>query len=227
MITSTSSVSPVMPEPRSIASVFPPVIQIYSFEPDPKYNINPVQPLGFDYMDDTTARPVLVAQLDMPRFAPGVIVSSFDIRPDPAFAPRDPSDPNLCPHKPFTQNPGKGLVVIDLHVIEPGDNPEEMIPDLLGQESIGFELFILRETLVTLANEGEERLKTVRADNGADGNQPWRVVVALAWSEWGEHSSRMMDLSMKRRQWVGRDPSSSDVLINLRYVRVPATALPL
>jgi hypothetical protein len=196
MITSTSAVSPIMPGPQLLNTVFPPVIQIYSFAPDPLYHINPVQPLDVDYMDDTTARPVLVTQLELPRFAPDVMISAFDIRPDPAFPARTSSTPSVRTDKPFTQDPGKGLVVFDIHVMEP--------PDEVNQQPPGsaFELFVLRETLIKYAEEGEGRLRVVREENRSEGNQPWRLEVMLPWEQWGVKDTRMMDLSMHRRQWV-------------------------
>ena len=188
-------------EPRSVASVFPPVIQIYSFLPDSNYNIIPVQPLAPDYDDDTTARPVLVAQLELPRFAPGVVVSSFDVRPDPAFPPNTAQ--SVGQRKSFTQDPEKGVLVFDLHVLEPSDQA-------LGVEdrmtTKAYELFVLRETLVKMARDGEARLREQRglAGGAAGGCAIWRVEKTISWSDWGEKGSRMMDITMPRRNWVCR-----------------------
>ena len=69
MITSTSSISQVMAgnalEPRAIAAIFPPVIQIYSFMTDPTHYTPPLQPLSPEHQDDSTARPILLAQLEL------------------------------------------------------------------------------------------------------------------------------------------------------------------
>jgi hypothetical protein len=202
MVTSTSSVSPIVPEPQEVTDVFPPVIQIYSFAEDPNHTIIPVQPLDLDYMDDTTARPILLAQLELPRLAPRVIVSSFDIRPDPAFAPQKTRVPNLRSTKPFTQDPEKGVIVLDLHVLEAPENVNGAGGHFGATPNVGFEMFILRETLVGLAREGEERLREVREENMGEGNQPWRVEIGLRWEDWGVKGCRLMDISMRRRQWV-------------------------
>jgi hypothetical protein len=197
MVTSTANVSPVMPtEPRSIAAVFPPVIQIYSFAPDPDWSVNPVQPLDSDFMDDTTTRPVLLAQLELPRFAPGVITGSFDVRPDPAYPPnRTPAGTR----KPFTQNPEKGVLVFELLVIDPAEAP------IGPQEEIGtkaYELFALRETLVDLAREGEDRLVSLRKGGSEQGHALWRVEKTFSWAEWGEQGARMLPIAMRQRNWV-------------------------
>lgn len=195
MLTTTSNVSPVMPtEPRSIASVFPPVIQIYSFALDPAHSIIPVQPLDSDFMDDTTARPVLLAQLELPRFAPGVIIGSFDVRPDPAFPPNR----TVGTQKPFTQNPSKGVLVFELQVSEPADPPDLQE----GTDHKAYELFVLRETLVELAQKGEDRLAGIRTANDF-GDSYWRVVEeTIPWIDWGRTGSRVMDISMLQRNWV-------------------------
>jgi len=199
MVTTTSSVSPVLPtELRSIGSVFPPVIQVYSFAPDPTYTIIPVQPLDSDFMDDTTARPVLLAQLELPRFAPGVVIGSFDVRPDPAFPPNKTS---LGKQKPFTQNPDKGVLVIELQVMEPADPPGGPQDELAPK---AYELFVLRETLVDIARQGEERLRKTRSAESDNRHAYWRIEQILSWAEWGEKGSRMMDISMLQRNWVGR-----------------------
>lgn len=213
MVTSTSNVSPFMPsEPRSIAAVFPPVIQIYSLLPDPEHTIVPVQPLDADFMDDTTLRPAMVAQLELPRFAPGVVISAFDVRPDPAFPPlpKGYDGPSLVRDKAFTQNPEKGVLVFDLQIVEPRD-PALPPTQHDGLDTTSFELFVLRETLVDLAKEGEDRLRRVRKQGSEDGFGSWRAERNLPWSEWGEEGSRLMDVSMRRRTWVsatGRSKST-------------------
>jgi hypothetical protein len=204
MVTSTSNVSPFMPsEPRSVAAVFPPVIQIYSLLPDPEHTIVPVQPLDADFMDDTTLRPAMVAQLELPRFAPGVVISAFDVRPDPAFPPlpKGYDGPSLVRDKAFTQNPEKGVLVFDLQIVEPRD-PALPPAQHDGLDTTSYELFVLRETLVDLAREGEDRLKRMRKQGSDDGLGSWRAERNLPWSEWGEDGSRLMDVSMRRRTWV-------------------------
>ncbi|OCF36703.1 hypothetical protein I316_01299 [Kwoniella heveanensis BCC8398] len=204
MITSTSSISPVMPsEPRAQGSVFPPVIQIYSFAPDPNNPINPVQPLDTDPMDDTTPRPVLLAQLELPKFALGVMITAFDVRPDPAFPPHKAGmsakpNPALGKGKPFTQDPAKGILVFDLRVVAPHDEGQ-----LARDRKKSYELFVLRETLVKMAVAGERRLQQAW-DNGGDldGLGIRGVERTISWVDWGEKGARIMDATMKKRSWV-------------------------
>ncbi|KAK4689571.1 hypothetical protein P7C73_g542, partial [Tremellales sp. Uapishka_1] len=189
MVTTTSSTSPVLNnEPREIASVFPPVIHICSFAPDVNHPVNPVQPLEADHMDDTTPRPILLAQLELPLFQEGTIVSSFDVRPDPAFPPSKTSKNQ----KGFTQDPGKGVLVFDIQVMEPAaqDDGNAML-------SLTYELFVLRETLVAMVKEGERHLRDSRSREGI-----LRIERVLKWQDWGEANARMMDVSMRRRNWV-------------------------
>ncbi|WVF71624.1 hypothetical protein IAT40_006432 [Kwoniella sp. CBS 6097] len=204
MITSTSNISPVMPsEPRAQGSVFPPVIQIYSFAPDPNNPITPVQPLDTDPMDDTTPRPVLLAQLELPKFALGVMITAFDVRPDPAFPPHQPGtsanpSPTLGKGKPFTQDPAKGVLVFDLRVVAPHDEGQ-----LARDRKKSYELFVLRETLVQIARNGEERLHGAW-DNGGDidGLGIRGVEKTIPWVDWGEKGARFMEATMKKRSWV-------------------------
>ncbi|WWC70361.1 uncharacterized protein I206_104311 [Kwoniella pini CBS 10737] len=200
LVTSTSNISPILPsETRSVGSVFPPVIQVYSFIPDPNNPINPVQPLYTDPMDDTTPRPVLLAQLQLPLFAPDVSIHAFDVRPDPAFPP-PPADevPTLGKRKPFTQDPSKGVMVFELKVV---GNGEDNIPRRERKKS--YEIFVLRETLVEFARQGEERLRQAYDNEGdLDGLGIRGVERNVPWSEWGEEKTRMMDAVMKRRSWV-------------------------
>ena len=189
-------------EARALASVFPPVIQIYSILSNPAHSIVPVQPLGSDYIDDTTPRPTLVAQLDLPAFAPGVVVAAFDVRPDPPYpVNRSRNDPTLTSEKPFTQDPGHGVLVFQFFVSEPHEhvgegqvNFEEHIV-----QSQSFELFMLREYAVQMAKEGEDRLRRTwsEPDYGY-----WNVLQAVRWSDWGENRTRLMEESMRRRSWV-------------------------
>jgi hypothetical protein len=208
LITTASNISPILPtEPRSIASVFPPVIQIYSFSPNPATNINPVQPLSAETSDDTTPRPVLVAQFNLPEFVPGELVASFDIRPDPAFPPiSSDTKHTLGERKPFTQDPTKGVVVFELSVVDP---PDPIIDFNRVPDGENFEMFMLRETLVGIANEGEERLRRSRLPLGdKDKLEVWDVARTWKWEEWGEEHTRFTEMTMARRHWVSQDDSS-------------------
>lgn len=207
MITSTSNISPIMPQGNAADAAnfsFPPVIRIYSFAPDPDNKITPVQPLAADHEDDTTARPVLLAQMDMPRLAPGAGVSAFDVRPDPPF-PRS-RHTGVGPRKPFTQDPDKGLLVFELKL------REAVGPDFGNNhmEHHEFEVFVLRETLIELAREGEKRLEEQRGTKDKETGEYafWRVEKNITWEQWGVKGSRILDISMKRRNWVSPEPVS-------------------
>jgi hypothetical protein len=201
MITSTANISPVLPtEARAVASVFPPVIQIYSFAPDPTRDITPLQPLDLEHVDDTTPRPVLVAQLHVPPAADGAVMGSFDVRPDPAFPPTPKGDePMLGPRKPFTQDPSKGVLVFELQLGDPPPDGEG--PDF-PTNTTTYELFVLREYLVRLASEGEERLRRSRLPASEDRLEIWDVIRNLQWSEWGLENSRFLTQTMASRNWV-------------------------
>lgn len=231
MISTTSSITPVLmnedvdTQSPSTAALFPPVIQIYSFAPDPHNPIIPVQPLIAHYMDDTTPRPVLVTQLELPKFAPGVIVSNFEVRPDPAFPPpskdasrstaeslADDDDERrkdrvrgVGQRKQFTQNPSKGILVFELSVHEPHASYSANTNVLAAGRGTNksYELFVLRETLVGMAKEGEERLRKERngVGNGTEFRR-WEVERIIPWEAWGVTHSRFMDISMKKRNWV-------------------------
>jgi hypothetical protein len=237
MISTTSSITPVLNENvdtqgPSTAALFPPVIQVYSFAPDPNNPIIPVQPLSAHYMDDTTPRPVLVTQLELPKFAPGVIVTNFEVRPDPAFPPPskdasrstaeslvDDDDERrkdrvrgVGQRKQFTQNPSKGILVFELSVHEPhASYAVDANPVLAAGRGTNksYELFVLRETLVGMAKEGEERLRKERNGQG-DGREfrRWEVERIIPWEDWGETHSRFMDISMKKRNWVSETPAT-------------------
>ncbi|WVQ82207.1 hypothetical protein IAT38_004335 [Cryptococcus sp. DSM 104549] len=223
MITATSNISPLMPSaPRSLANLFPPVIQIYSIAPDPSHTIIPVQPLDSDHMDDTTPRPVLLAQLEMPRFAPGTMVFNFDVRPDPPYPPRPRGkeaqaqaqanaggpEPTLVKNKPFTQDPSCGILVFELKVQQPVAVPLDADEEagLVAGADLGegrFELFVPRETLVNMGKEGEARLAKAYANGGdVDGLGIRGVERTLAWEDWGEKGARIMDAVMRNRSWV-------------------------
>lgn len=199
MLTSTSNVSAVLPPDAtaSPASLFPPVIKIFSFLPDSSNSIDPAQPLGDDANDDTTPRPVLLAQLDLPRFAPGLHIDAFDVRPDPA-APVSKSPGLGNRSKAFTQDPSKGVLVFDISVHEPPDPNFDSRG--LGQK-VGFELFILREMLVDIALKGEKKLTDQRGTRTAPYLY-WPIDETIPWASWGERNSRLMDQSMRRRTWV-------------------------
>lgn len=202
MITSSANVSPVMPdEPVSVASAFPPVIRIYSFAPDPERYTIPQQPLDFEHNDDTTPRPVLVAQLSIPPVAPGATMAQFEVRPDPAFPPIPRGDqPTLGPRKPFTQDPYRGVLVFDLTI---GDPPVPGAEPNQQTEQNYYELFILREYMVDLSNKGEERLRRARLSAGDEERlEIWDVAQNLSWAEWGEQNSRLLNQSMENRRWV-------------------------
>lgn len=209
MITSSANVSPVMPdEPVSVASAFPPVIRIYSFAPDPERHINPQQSLDFEHNDDTTPRPVLVAQLSIPPVATGATMAQFEVRPDPAFPPTPRGDqPTLGPRKPFTQDPYKGVLVFDLTI---GDPRVPGADQNQQTQQNYYELFILREYMVKLSNEGEERLRRSRLSAEDEGRLDiWDVALNLSWAEWGESNSRLLHQSMENRRWVSFSSSNS------------------
>lgn len=202
MITSTTDISSVLSnEPRAVASAFPPVIKIYSFAPDPERDIIPAQPLDLEHQDDTTPRPVLVAQLHIPPVAEGAVMGSFEVRPDPAFPPTPLGDqPMLGPRKPFTQDPSKGVMVFEIQLGDPpppGGGPDD------PTNTNSYELFILREYLNKLATEGQERLRRSRLQ-AKDPNrlEIWDVLKSFAWSEWGMKNSRLLTQSMRSRLWV-------------------------
>ena len=205
MITCSASISPVLPvEPPSVASAFPPVIRVYSFAPDPERDIIPQQSLDYEHNDDTTPRPVLVAQLHIPPTAPGATTMQFEVRPDPAFPPTPRGDqPTLGPRKPFTQDPYKGVLVFDLTI---GDPPIAGIDP--GQQTAqnNYELFILREYMIGLSLEGEERLRRSRLSAEVEGRlEIWDVPKYLSWADWGEQNSRLLHQSMENRRWVSSD----------------------
>jgi hypothetical protein len=203
MITSTTDISPVLStEPRAVASAFPPVIKIYSFAPDPERDIVPVQPLDLEHNDDTTPRPVLVAQLHIPPVAEGAVMGSFEVRPDPAFPPSPVGDqPMLGSRKPFTQDPAKGVLVFEIQLGDPP--PPGVGPDDPANTTTSFELFVLREYLNELASDGQERLRRSRL-KAEDENrlEIWDVLKSFAWSEWGTKHARLLTQSMATRLWV-------------------------
>ncbi|WWC89487.1 uncharacterized protein L201_004411 [Kwoniella dendrophila CBS 6074] len=202
LVTSTSNISPILPQETStMGSIFPPVIQIYSFLPDPNNPIDPTQPLDTDPMDDTTPRPVLLCQLQLPLFENSVSVTAFDVRPDPPFPPND-HDIGDKFRKPFTQNSNKGIMVFELKVIGHGNqNVPDNLPRRERQKS--YEIFILREFLIEQAEKGENRLKQAYENGGdLDGLGIRGVEKNLNWDNWGKDNTRFLDAVMKRRSWV-------------------------
>ena len=178
---------PLTGDRRGPPGVQTPLVQIYSFAADPERHINPVQPLDFDYMDDTTPRPMLVAQLELPPFdhvqVTPIFIGTFDVRPDPAFPAR--------PGKPFTQDPEKGVLVFELQVMK------VIGPTQLEQH--GYELFVLREMLIDMARAGEKRLADVRGTD--DRYAVWRLEKRMEWQDWYDRA-RIKELSMRSRNWV-------------------------
>lgn len=203
MITSSSPVSHLMhTEAPLISSTFPPCIQIYSFAQPSGAHIIPAQPLEADFMDDTTPRPMLLAQLNLPVLAINVSMATFSVRPDPAYPAPGPAGPSLTRHrKHFTQDPSRGLLVFDLQMSRsvPG------VPDgVFGQnmEYFGCELFVLRETLVRFAEDGERRMRSSVQASGEGWFQRWNIEKVYSWEEWGQTQARLLDVAMKRRNWV-------------------------
>lgn len=182
-----------------------PTIQIYSILSDPKRSVIPVQPLQSEIMDDTTPRPVCVAVLEMPTLQEDVRVTEFDVRPDPAYPPRPEQTKDgemeytLLKHKPFTQDPSKGILVFDYRLqerIAMDPNTRDVV------RNWPFEVFVRRETLVKLGQEGEKRLKQAWESGSVLKMGVRDVQQTLTWDEWGEKGARMMDRIMTIRSWV-------------------------
>lgn len=182
-----------------------PTIQIYSILSDPKRSVIPVQPLQSEIMDDTTPRPVCVAVLEMPTLQEDVRVTEFDVRPDPAYPPRPEQTKDgeveytLLKHKPFTQDPSKGILVFDYRLqerIAMDPNTRDVV------RNWPFEVFVRRETLVKLGQEGEKRLKQAWESGSVLKMGVRDVQQTLTWDEWGEKGARMMDKIMTIRSWV-------------------------
>ncbi|OWT41772.1 hypothetical protein C362_00133 [Cryptococcus neoformans Bt1] len=182
-----------------------PTIQIYSILSDPKRSVIPVQPLQSEIMDDTTPRPVCVAVLEMPTLQEDVKVTEFDVRPDPAYPPRPEQTKDgeveytLLKHKPFTQDPLKGILVFDYHLqerITMDPNTRDVV------RNWPFVVFVRRETLVKLGQEGEKRLEQAWESGSVLKMGVRDVQQTFAWDEWGEKEARMMDRIMTIRSWV-------------------------
>ncbi|KAL7424101.1 hypothetical protein Q5752_001686 [Cryptotrichosporon argae] len=209
MITTACSGPLATDDPRILAAQIPPVIQVWSFLPCPHHKYTPRQPLRAQQEDETSYRPRLLATLRLPAFASGTIVTTFDVRPDPAFpVRRDAAGPSPgralgLGDKLFTQDPEKGVLVFDLQALEP-PGMDGLLIGLEAMESRSFELFMLRETLVGLAKAGEDRLRTSWDTLGAfdDGSGQWMIDRTLDWADWGVRGARLMPASMRNRTWV-------------------------
>lgn len=154
----------------------PPMIQIYSFaQRDPDLKVE--QPLTFNRLDDTTPRAVPVAKLLIPALADGAGLYTFHMRPDPAFPPQ--KEPLGA--RPFTQDPGKGVIVCDLVVASATAPHTEFHPQF-------FDFFILREYLIQLAEEGEARRRAC----WATGAREKEALKTLFWEDWGPENSRLL-----------------------------------
>jgi hypothetical protein len=128
-------------------------------------------------------------------------MGSFDVRPDPAFPPTPLGDaPMLGPRKPFTQDPSKGVLVFELQMGDPP--PEGEGPDF-PTATTTYELFVLREYLIKLADEGQERLRRSRLPASDENRlEVWDVLRNQFWSEWGESNARFLTQTMSTRSWV-------------------------
>ncbi|TYJ57026.1 hypothetical protein B9479_002305 [Cryptococcus floricola] len=208
MVTNTSLTIPYAgpPTPGISARDRRPTIQVYSIATDPLHMVIPSQPLQNEVMDDTTPRPVLLAVLEMPKLDSDAQVAGFDVRPDPPF-PARPKDkagqepaPTLTRHKPFTQDPSKGIMVLDFVLTERVVLGENAVDHRI--ETWPFELFLPRETLVKLGEEGEERLRDAWSAGGRDGLGVRGAQRDLEWEEWGEKGARLVDKIMPKRSWV-------------------------
>ncbi|WVO16342.1 hypothetical protein L204_104017 [Cryptococcus depauperatus] len=198
IVTSTSLTCPsASPQPSDKR----PTIQIYSILTNPSHTIIPVQPLENEVMDDTTPRPVLLAVLEMPELREQMEVIEFEIRPDPPFPPKTPSGSHeltLVKNKPFTQDPNKGIVIFNLGLQETFTTGPHVMNTV---RHYPFELFVLRETLVQLGQDGENRLRsTWQGDTSGLGVRG--VQRNYKWTEWGEKGARMIDKVMSKRSWV-------------------------
>lgn len=128
-------------------------------------------------------------------------MGSFDVRPDPAFPPTPIGDaPMLGSRKPFTQDPARGVIVFELQMGDPP--PEGEGPDFPTGTNT-YELFVLREYLVQLASEGQERLRRSRLSATDDDKlEVWEVMKNQMWSDWGQTHARFLTQTMAHRLWV-------------------------
>lgn len=146
--------------------------------------------------DTWTPRPRLLKRLGLPRFAPGVTLNAFEVRPDPAFAPLRADQPaKFGTRKPFTQDPAKGVLVFDISAQEPEmtfpfGNFGIPLPLHHGGQMRLYELFVLREYM----NDAVE--SALQSESTEDS------VPTTIWEDWGEEHSRMNPTTMSRRTWV-------------------------
>ncbi|BEI86007.1 hypothetical protein CcaverHIS002_0602940 [Cutaneotrichosporon cavernicola] len=153
--------------------IHPPSIDIFSFAQNS--NIPPpedTRPLQRADSDRTTPRFALVVRLLMPALRAGSMMAQMHMRPDPAFPPV-PSSQTTLGSRPFTQDPRRGVIVIEMTM----DDDRLVMPMRMRPEF--YEMFILRETLVAMADEGEARLHEIwdrkaaaRAARGASSHSP-------------------------------------------------------
>ncbi len=154
-------------------------------------SIEPNQPLREHTEDSQTPRPVVVARVAMPEVVPGAVIATFDVRPDPAFPPvKTANTPRVGQGKSFTQDPTKGVLVFEMQVSEV--NEANNVPF-----SPKFEMYVLRETFVEMALDGEKLLSQARL-NGVNQIE----VETLHWRDWGVSGARFHDATMERRNWV-------------------------
>jgi hypothetical protein len=179
---------PEDPDPAPIEELSPPAIVILSFAQEanpPKVD----QPLMANSEDATTPRAVEVARLLMPALAGDLTelsLENFHMRPDPAYPAVPGGQATLGKGKPFTQDPSRGLMVLEVWVAQDMENT-----------TTNFEMFILRETLLKFATDAEDTLRASRASGDEF------AVKDLAWAEWGEENTRFMpQVQNERRRWV-------------------------
>lgn len=136
---------------RSPIFIHEPSIDIFSFARRPDLPIRENYPLKRHDVDKETPRFALLASLLLPPMRSGSMMAVFHMRPDPAF-PAVPTSQATLGSRPFTQDPRRGVIVIELAM----DDDRLVMPMRMRPEF--YEMFILRETLVDMAEEGEERL---------------------------------------------------------------------
>lgn len=152
---------------QSPVFIHPPSIDIYSFARNPTAPeaARSTAPLKWHTEDDTTPKFVLVTRLLLPPMRSGAMMAIFHMRPDPAF-PAVPSSQQTLGARPFTQDPRRGVLVIELAM-----DDDRLVMPIRNQPEF-YEMFILRETLVDMAEEGEERLHEIWARTAAVQSSP-------------------------------------------------------
>lgn len=141
---------------QSPVFIHPPSIDIYSFARDPALPPRKIYPLKRHDVDGVTPRFALLARLLLPPMRSGAMMAVFHMRPDPAF-PAVPGSQDTLGARPFTQDPRRGVIVIEMAM----DDDRLVMPMRMRPEF--YEMFILRETLVDMAEEGEARLMEIWA----------------------------------------------------------------